>query len=69
MPLFVISIKNIFNTISLLSYKAKKKIKNENKFTPIIIILIIILLAMAYGLPYFNIGVNNIIFYILLLYL
>ena len=65
MPFFVISIKNIFNAYSLTSYKTKQKIKNENKFVPIAIAFAVILLALGYGLPYYNIGINSTIFYIL----
>lgn len=64
-PIYVVSIKNIFNAISLSSYQNKSKVKNENKFTPLIIGITILFLALAYGLPYFNIVlINSLVFYI-----
>lgn len=64
-PFFIINVKNIFNNITLLKYERKGKIKNENKFTFLIITLTAILLALGYGLPYFNIAINEIVFYII----
>lgn len=65
MPLLVVNIKNIFNNISLSSYKEKNEYKNENKYNALVIICVVALLAVAYGLPYFNIGINETIFYII----
>lgn len=65
-PIYVVSIKNIFNAFSLHSYQKESKVKNENKFTPLIIGIAVVLLALAYGLPYFNIIlINNLVFYII----
>ncbi len=65
MPLFVVSIKNIFNVITLLNYEKTSVVKNENKFTTIVITLVVLLLTLGYGLPYFNIGITNNLFYII----
>lgn len=65
MPIFVVNIKNIFNAFSLFGYEKKGNVRNENKFTFVAISLTILLLALDYGLPYFNIGINDSIFYVL----
>lgn len=66
-PLFVVSIKNITNAWSLKGYNKKQKVHNENKLVPYVIILVAVFLLCAYGLPYFNLGINNLLFYILFL--
>lgn len=68
LPIYVISVKNVFNAYSLSSYKTKNKIKNENKFVPIIILMVLLLLAVAYVPPLFGFGINNIIFYIVFIF-
>ena len=65
MPIYVISIKNIFNAYSLSSYKSNEKIKNKNKFVPFLILIVLVLLALGYVPPLFEIGVNNTFFYVL----
>lgn len=64
-PIYVTCVKNIFNALSLSSYNNKKTIKNENKFAPLSLILILILLTAGYIPPFYNIGVNNLLFYII----
>ena len=61
-PFFVVSAKNIMNAISLSGYKDNKKVVNENKFAPVVIILVVVLLGLAYGLPLINFGINPMIF-------
>lgn len=65
LPLFIVNVKNIANSIILSGYNDNKKLHNENKLTAIVITFVIILLGLAYGLPYINIGINETIFYIL----
>lgn len=62
-PLYIISIKNIFNYFGLKDNKLNNK--NENIFIIISIVISLCLLLLAYGLPYFNIYITNQIFYII----
>lgn len=64
-PIFVISIKNIFNAFTLSSYLNKKELLNENKQTPFALLIAVLLLCLGYSLPYFNIGVNETTFYVI----
>ena len=64
-PIFVINVKNITNAYILSSYKKTNKVLNENKFIPSVILTVVILFGLAYGLPYFNLGIDENIFYIL----
>lgn len=64
-PIFVIMVKMIANFIFLYLYKHKNYLNNENKFNKVSTILVIILLLLAYGLPYLNIGITPLIFIIL----
>lgn len=65
MPLFVISIKLISSCYTLMDYKKNNKVKNENTQSKIYWILICSLIALAYGLPYIGIVLNQTIFLIL----
>ena len=62
-PIYVISIKNIFNYFSLKDDKQNKK--NESKYIIIVFTLSLVLLGIAYGLPYFNIYISEELFYII----
>lgn len=65
MPIFVIMIKNIFNSCALIDYKRSGRVKNENNATKSYWIGIVSFLLLAYGLPLLVIPINLIIFIIL----
>ena len=67
MPIFVITLKTLFNTYLLLDYKKTGKARNENLPTKILWTLVGIFLIAGYGMPILGIAINQTIFLIIFL--
>lgn len=65
MPVFVITLKTLFNTYLLWDYKKTGNARNENLPTKVLWSLVGIFLILAYGLPFIGIAINQTIFLII----
>lgn len=64
-PLYVVSIKTIFNFYNLYRYNKSGKIIDENHPQKILWIMVVIFIILAYGLPFINIFITKEIFLII----
>ena len=65
LPLFVSMVKMNVNYYCIYKFKKNKKTTNENLPTKVVWGAIALCLLLAYGLPYLNIVISNVIFYII----
>lgn len=64
-PVLLVSVKLSYSAISLVIYRKKQKIKNDNKPTLLLWIGVVVLLAMAILPPYLGYAINEVVFCIL----